>query len=194
MFHDGTYWENEAAATFVAMGDGYGKMDRKIGWMPIPHPTTEGAGGSVFIGGASTMMFMNANIKEKDKDIATKFVQFMNTRKSLVEFTQITSMIRPLDFTATESEKQEMSYFGRSIYEKFKSADNFNPMSDNSVYKRNYSSFSIISSNNWRTLSSALGNTDIPSNALKSTDAKTYFRGMQAHFTQQWWNSSVLGN
>ena len=197
MFHDGAYWENEATSTFNAMGAGYGKKDRHIGWMPIPHPSVEGAGKTVFFGASTGMIMVNANIAETPEllDVVTKFLQFMNTRKSLVEFMQMTSMTRCMDFTMTEEEKAEMSYFGQCLYEKFKSSDIFDPMSNNPVYLRNYVTLSGGHSIVWSTAGEDLDGTDAPTVILcdKDIDAKIYFRGMQNFFTQAWWNKNVLG-
>lgn len=197
MFHDGAYWENEATSTFNLMGPGYGKKDRKIGWMPHPHPTEEGIGGTVFMGASSSMIMVNANIEKTPElmDVVTKFLQFMNTRESLVEFMQMTSMTRPMDFTMTESEVAEMSYFGQCLYYKFKNSEILDPMSNKPVYLRNYTTFSGVHSILWSTAGEGLDGTDAPTVQFMDDNvtAKQYFRGMQNYFTQAWWNRVVLG-
>ena len=197
MFHDGAYWENEATSTFNAMGEGYGKKDRKIGWMPAPHPTEEGAGGTIFSGAGTSMIMVNANIAQTPEllDVVKKFLQFMHTRQSLVEFMQMTSMTRPMQFEMTEEEISVMSYYGQCLYYRFKSSDVFDAMSDDPVYLRNYTIFSPVHSYIWSTAGEDLNGTDAPTVILADADidAKQYFRGMQNFFTSVWWNKNVLG-
>lgn len=206
MLLDAIHWENEASGTFAAMAsqdDSMSKMERKFGWMPFPHYATNEediATAPLYVDCSSAMMFMNATVKSEKLDIATKFVQFMHTRESLVEFTQTTSMIQPYAYELTEAEQSKMTYFGKDVYAKYSEsvkADGavkfLEPRATNDVYKKNYTIFSLNSSNNWLTLSSKLGNTDVPRDALANYTAKDYFDGVVARYTQSYWNTTVLG-
>ena len=206
MLLEGIHWENEAAGTFAAMAsedEKMSKMERKFGWMPYPHYESDESKintAPLYVDCSSAMMFMNATIKSEKLDIATKFVQFMHTRESLVEFSQITSMIQPFKYEMSDSEKAQMSYFGKDVYEKFSESIKedgvvkfLEPRATNDLYKKSYTLFSLNSSNNWATLSSKLGNTDVPRDALVSCTAKEYFDGVVARYDKNYWTTNVLG-
>ena len=206
MLLEGIHWENEAAGTFAAMASDnakMSKMERKFGWMPFPHYESDESKittAPLYLDGSSAIMFINGTLKAEKVDVATKFVQFMHTRESLVEFSQTTSMIQPFKYEMTEAEKSKMSYFGKDVYEKFSESITENgavkflePRATNDLYKKSYTLFSLNSSNNWSTLSDKLGNTDIPRDALVNCTAKDYFDGIVARYSQSYWNSVVLG-
>ena len=206
MLLEGIHWENEAANTFAAMANDdekMGRMERKFGWMPFPHYAKEESQintAPLYLDGSSAMMFVNGTLKSNKVDIATKFVQFMHTRESLVEFSQITSMIQPFKYEINDAEKAKMSYFGQDVYNKFSESIKENgsvkflePRATNDLYKKSYTLFSLNSSNNWATLSSKLGNTDVPRDALVTCSAKDYFDGVVARYDKTYWTTNVLG-
>ena len=58
---------------------------------------------------------MKSNIAENKRGLALDFIKFVNTDQSLIEFSQLTNTTKALQYTMTEDEMSNMSYFGKSV-------------------------------------------------------------------------------
>lgn len=125
MLFDGEWWENEARATFNAMGEvnednGYGKREFRM--MPIPsfNSTNEEQKYTLgaWTGGAIT--FVNektvANNSAKQK-LAELWLQYQYSTEGLKCFSRHSGATLPLDYDLTDTEKQELTPFARNLFE-----------------------------------------------------------------------------
>ena len=167
MLFDGIWWENEAQDTFRDMSAGDSSMSRtsrRFGFMPIPKATENEVGDvNTMMDTLYSMAFINSNCVDDPVtyDLAQKFLMFANTQQSLEEFTMITSAPKGLNYEISEENLQEMSYFGRSVWNVYKNSDIVYPLSTNPLYLNNQSSFEYAST--FRTSVNGVTYTDIGS-------------------------------
>lgn len=162
MFIEGSYWYNEAVS--------YGTVDRvkedyvlfatqkDPRFMPLPQQysgtVTEGNGGApVLVDGASSYAFINATIKADKVDLAEKFLAFCYTDEELVNFTKNSSgTIRALNYDYA-SVNDELSGFGKSVFEMRLAAKNagtfIRESSNHPTYIKYKPSFSLDTAYTW---------------------------------------------
>lgn len=162
MFIDGSYWYNEAVS--------YGTVDRvkedyvlfttqkDPKFMPLPQQysgtVTEGNGGApVLVDVASSYAFINATTKAEKVDLAEKFLAFCYTDEELVNFTKNTSgTIRAVNYDYASVE-DELSGFGKSVFEMrlaAKEAGSFvRESSKHPTYIKHKASFSLDTAYTW---------------------------------------------
>lgn len=124
MLFEGEWWENEARATFNAMGEvdeanGYGKREFRM--MPIPsfNSTNEeqkytlGAwtGGAVTIVNEKTVGGNAAKQK-----VAELWLQYQYSSEGLKCFSRHSGATLPLDYELTDTELQELTPFARNLF------------------------------------------------------------------------------
>ena len=130
MLIDGSYWWNESvlANNFIDYQDYTDSTEeREIRWMSMPTSlnttTTEGNGEVVTlldIGQGAT--YVNKNV-ETDKEAATLIpaikdvLEFAYSDQALRDFTRITGVSRPFNYTLTTAEKNSMSGYSQAIAE-----------------------------------------------------------------------------
>ena len=136
MLVDGVWWESEASDTFTAMeqsqGASYSKENRHFGWMPLPKSSNAAAGENFAVADVMlSLCIMKADIAEWKKPLAFDFIQFMYSDESLVEFTELTSTRRALEYTIPES--ADLTPFGRSVADVYENADVLYPLASNDV-------------------------------------------------------------
>lgn len=124
MLFEGEWWENEARATFNAMGEvneenAYGKREFRM--MPIPsfNSTNEeqkytlGAwtGGAVTIVNEKTV----AGNRAKEK-VAELWLQYQYSSEGLKCFSRHSGATLPLEYELTDTELQELTPFARNLF------------------------------------------------------------------------------
>lgn len=199
MLCDGCWWEMEASATFDSMvaskGESFGKYGRRFGFMPLPKATAEKAAENTTNGADAkkftlydelySLCFMKANVEEWKKPLVLDFIRFVNSDESLREFTTITNTVKALDYTMTESDKEKMTTFGKSLVELKEKSDVVYPYSTNPVYANNQSFFGTHES-----LRSTVSGTDFQFAAEAMYDmhisAENYFTGMLKYYELSW--------
>ncbi len=195
MLVEGCHWENEATDYFNRLEKKYGtsakKENRNFAFLPFPHPTDEQIGQkAVTCDAYNSALFINGKIAANKEKVAETFVKYIHTRSALASFTEITSLIRPYDFTLTDAELGSMSNFGRSVYENYKNSDIVTPYSSNVTAIKNYSMFNPLSNGIWTTTIN--GTTyNVPSSTFNdnsSVTAKNYYEGIVSSKTASWWN------
>ena len=144
MLIDGGWWESECDTTITSMVQRYGesasKYTRKFGWMPLPRPEASDAPYTM-MDSIYSFGFIKSNIDESKILAAKTFLQFINTDESLIEFTKITNTTKALSYTMEESDKQELSNFGRSLMNMQEKSDIIFPYYNSPVYYNNSSKF-----------------------------------------------------
>ena len=158
MLIEGTWWENEANNTFNAMVDKskdekWSKYNRRFSFMPFPKATSEKIGEVNTTLGSETLLFANANIKDKEYKVklAKAFIQYCHTNQALETFALSTNSIRPYKQSLSEDSLSKMTYFGRSLYEDWITSDQVFAASKSNVYRLSPSTFSVLAANGFTT-------------------------------------------
>ena len=119
MLIEGCWWEQEAAQTLKDLDDYYGdcgRMDRRLRFLPFPQVNESAIGsGQVLLESNNCYGFVNAKTPAEYQELSLAFLQYCNTDVSLREFTTITNTTKALNYTLTEADRAQMSYFGKSI-------------------------------------------------------------------------------
>lgn len=203
MLVEGSYWNNEASATFEAIakdsGEQYSRQNRRIGIMPMPWPTAEDVGRkSTLLSMNDSYCFMNANSTGIRKELAEKFLKFAHTDKQLTAFTKEVGMTRALDYTISEEDLAGMSYYAQSMYALKKGSDVIYPFSRQPFVLNEPSYFAIHALGFTSKMadddneSILRGNTyTTPFSAFKDykgygLDSKKYFEGVVRNLESTW--------
>lgn len=194
---DGSWWQNEAKPTFLELEKAYGadaKMsERRFGFLPFPKVNEDHLGPQTKFETNFSVSFINANVEEWKQPLAKAFLQFVHTEESLKEFTLITNTFKPFDYKLTEEELNELTYYGRSLYDVHQNAEFVTPYSKNSFYLKNVSNI-LNEMNLWNAeVSTKSGDKsfNLPSSAFfnDGVTAEEYFMGTQRFWSQTYWNS-----
>ena len=189
MLVEGTWWENEAEATYKdmtdAMGDSFSKENRNFAIMPLPKPTADEVGTNTLCENSYSLCFMKANIEEWKKPIALDFIMFANSDQSLAEFTMQTNTPKALKYQMTEQQKSQMTSFGRSVLELQSSSDIVFPYSAEPIYVNQAGKFAMVDM--WETV---VGGEFYNSHATQfrknETSLQDYFTGLKSYYQNIW--------
>lgn len=116
MLIEGSWWENEARGTFDDMevyGKKYGYGQRRFGLMPLPNFAGGSTDNVVYMGRGTSAVVVNA--KTTKPALSKQFLQYVHTNESLAFFNEHTGVTRPYTYTMTQEQKNNMTYFGRSL-------------------------------------------------------------------------------
>ncbi|MBR2022943.1 MAG: hypothetical protein IJ996_00305 [Clostridia bacterium] len=194
---DGIWWESEATATFNSMvkskGEQFSKANRKFAYLPLPKATaskaTETAQSNTkftLCDYSFSLMYMKKNVAEWKKPLLMEFLQFCNTNENLVEFTQITSAIKSIDYTATEDDMKQMSHYTKSLFNMKKVSDIIQPFSTTDLYVNNQLFFSPLESYYSKLPSGTNMQYPIEAFREKNVSVNDYFSGMYTYFSGKW--------
>ena len=185
MLIDGSYWYNEAKDAFTASENKYKDKakNRRFAWMPLPRQATgsvtEGNGTkNTLVESLSSFAVINNSIRYKPEKVklAKTFLKYCYTDESLIEFTKMTGIPKGLSYDMKKEDIEQMSYYGRSLFEVKSKSDVVYPYSDNQIFI--YNQERVLESSSW---SSNVGGTPYvyPYTAIKAhKSAKDYFLGM----------------
>jgi hypothetical protein len=197
MLLDGSWWNAEATDAFNLTGSN--KQTRKLGWMPLPKQSEEK------VGEKSTMfdlMYPLCFVKNGlDKNswqykYAIDFIQFANSDAQLAKFTKITGCTKALNYTLTSAQYNELSYYGKTFYDAYKSSDIVFPYDNNLLFANNQSTFNEITGaegSPFYQSAAALKSTFVSALERKTSpvSAEDYFAGMYDYFkTLDIWKKS----
>lgn len=156
MLIDSNFWWNESkmAGNFDAYAlTTNSDQERIIRYMSLPTSldttTTEGNGEPItLLDGAHGNMYVNNNIKNKPELIAAvrDFIQLAYSDAKLREFTVITGMTRPLDYTLTEEDKTQLDGWGNHFLHLHEVGNVLNYGGDNDLVRKYYAAFRICMS------------------------------------------------
>ncbi len=191
MIIDGDWWSMEASETIKKLEAG----DRKFGWMPLPKATEEKVAEgnkNVLYDRHSAMSFIKSTIASEKLEAAKDFLQFVNSDKMLVKFTQETNTFKGFNYTLTTDEYNSLSAFGQSLYDVRQNSDVVYLASKNKVYANNQSMFQLDEL--YKSMKAGTtSHDDTPLNAFKAAaDAKkefsveSYFSGIYEYFKANW--------
>ncbi len=192
MLSDGCWWENEAKGIFEEMagakGESYSRMNRRFAFMPLPQPTKEKADSTkktTLYDHLFSFCFMKANVADYKKDIVKEFIKFCNTDTSLVEYTVTTNTPKALSYSMSEDDLSQMTYYGRSLYERKANSDIVYPCVNTTFFANNQKKFHT----NYQYQTSVNGKTNqyvITGLTDEGYSAETYFSGMYTYYKNEW--------
>ena len=183
MIAEGTWWYNEATPTFNELtSSGYGELDRRIGFMPMPKPTVDYIGEAVYTSTWDTGIVIRKNISQEKVKVAKQFLRYIHTNEALSSFTKNANCIRPYSYELSEEDATNTSYFAKNAHEIYNTAKIVQPWSSNELVIANgaYFLYDI-----WNT---AQGNVVV--DVLRSKlDGKGYFSALSKYMNQALWES-----
>ncbi len=191
MLVDGTWFENEATGIYNDMASVYGesvasKDARRFAIMPMPSYSAD-VTTNTYVAQNDSFCFGNANCAAEKQDIVKKFIMFCHTNESLKTFQKVVGVPRPFEYSFTDEEFAELTYFSQSTYYNHKHADFVAPYSTESSYLNNSDRFAL---DQW-SFRSMIG-TSTKANPLdvfrqeKSITAEAYFTGLQHVQATEW--------
>lgn len=200
MLIDGSWWHNEASATFKAAGKKFGQevagaKARRFSFMPLPKATADKVGEEyTILETNSSICFVNGNLNPKKDKLVKEFIQFCHTNTSLAEFTSETYTCKPYTYTMTEAEISAMPYWGRELYRLHSEAKFMSTYSKNPVYKANADKFTQYYTG--ATFESKVGHithTVVPTAMIEDgVTAEEYFNGLANAITATVWERDFL--
>ncbi len=141
MFIDGSWWESEATDTFKELATekdpNLAKDKRSFGYLPLPHPTANHIGKSTLYDMYSAIGFIKSSIAEDKIPLAKAFLQYCNTNVSLQEYSQVTSTLKALKYEITGTYYDNMTEYGKSLYQLKNASDIVFPISSDSFFLSN---------------------------------------------------------
>lgn len=192
MLVDGVWWENEASLNnsfstisvddinYAGSKDDY-KSSRRFAFMPFPQEDNQAAADKkagtthkhTLFSANDAFAFISAESTGAKLQVAKLFMQYVHTDEQMSSFTATTSIPRALNYTLTESDKANMTYFGKNVMELKNASDIVYPYSGHSYYIENSATFSLTK---WGWVS---GKYDNPFLGLKDgVSALSYFNGL----------------
>jgi len=199
MLIDGVYWINEASGTFSSMEMKYGEQasasSRKIGFMPLPFASDDQIGQKyTFTDNLYGACFVNANVSDSRMNIIGEFLKYCHSNESLINFTQVTSAIKPFDYDidANSEEYQNLTYYAQNLIEVINSSDIFYGKSNNVLFLDNISALRTVNGAIWNSTTNGMLYAT-PSTAINDgISGVDYFNGLANTFTKTYWEKSIL--
>lgn len=201
MLVDGTYWENEATGIFTDMvNGGYGekaaKTNRRFALMPYPKATEEKLEenrASIFTDINYSAIVVNANIESFRIPLAKAFLRFLHTDTEMREYTVATNTPKPYNYTMTDEYLNQMTYYGRSLYNLHSSSTIIYPASNEEVFYKNQADLCPTMGTPWASIVNTRS-FGIPVTALREdgVNAKNYFEGISAARGETYWKTNIL--
>lgn len=180
MLVDGTWWENEAtksgafAKSETTYGEAGSKNGRRFGLMPLPKAPGQDASPATIPLVTDPMVVVNANSESK-REILEHFVRYMFCDESLRRFTQETGMLTGIEYTPSEEDYANMSYYQKQLWQLRAESNPVFISNKGSIYSYAYSTFRIDAA--W--VGGPNGMYDNPVSAFKDgISAREYFEGM----------------
>ncbi|MBQ7912351.1 MAG: carbohydrate ABC transporter substrate-binding protein [Clostridia bacterium] len=143
MLIEGLYWVNEASPAFKSMASYQGSslQERNLRVMPLPKATAEQVGEqTTIVDSLNQLAFISAYIDEDKKELATTFLQYCTTQKSLEEFLVKTGLTR--NFKVDYSNiYDDLCPYSQSVVDLLSSCNYIMPASASPIFQKNYDAF-----------------------------------------------------
>ena len=199
MIFEGGWWEKGAKAFMNTMADEYGQQYdygvRRFGFMPAPKADdgSSSEGTTLISSTGSSMVCINANTKQPE--LAKDFLRFVHSEEALRTFTRVTSSVRPYEYTLTQEDRDEMTYFGNmmfDIYHDEKTQISYTGLYSDNVFIDEPVYLSYV---NWSWGATINGsNTTDPFYEFSqnsSLTVKQYIQGMQSRYSKSSWEKEL---
>ena len=191
MLMEGGYWYNESRefGTIEYLKNfGVSEEDIHVKYMPWPKVSEEEIGSQTAVATSMNALgFIRSGVSEENKEIALKFLQFLYTDESLLEFTQVSSTLKELNYKIEDEDLQALTPLARSQYEHVYSPKStlFCPYSRHGIYLSSPSAFHM--GETFKTSKYASAYTAFKE---KNATVKEIFEGSASKYSQSFWNSS----
>ena len=206
MLLEGSWWENEAKATFNNMvkdGAEYAYGVRRFAYMPFPKfvgtdgvPDTVAQETAILCDSGAGCIIVNKN--SKNLDLAKKFYAFLLSEEIQALITATTGVALPFEYELSEEQLDGLTYYSRSIWELMHDENSalVYPALDEPIRVENTTYFADW---NWAkdvTVNGRRFSARDPMHAFyqysgESLTAKTYFDGLSAEYSEESWNSTL---
>lgn len=176
MLFDGTWWESEASSVFTEMAEFYGskyeKLSRNFGNMPLPHAKASQIGvvKTTLYDMYAATGFIKSNIAEWKIPLAKLFLKYTRSDEAMRTYTRVSNTLIALNYELKDEDLQEMSAYGRSLYQTKVNGDVVYSLSGNPFFLSNKSKFT------WDNMYTGIVNTPgIQGNGARVATPLTYF-------------------
>lgn len=151
---EGSYWYNESvdADNFSEYYAMTGKETREVRYMSLPTKlegsatvSSSGVRKQSLIDNGIAYAYINARYKNNTEliEACKEFLKFLYTDSELKEFTALTGVTRPLDYSLSKDQYNGLSSYQQKVYEMSRSSDILYFGSKNQVFKANQSALKI---------------------------------------------------
>lgn len=186
MLLEGVWWENEAEPTFTELETirGDKKGDRRFGFLPMPKVNEKAAGDQTLFSSNSSFAFISKDCQ--NMELAKEFMRFLHTDAEMSKFSAKTSIPRSLNYSVSEADKVNATYFGKNLIEMRTSSQVVYPFSSLALVINNSAAFT---EEMWYLTSSVGGKTlNNPFTAFKdgTATAAEYFNGLYTYQQSMW--------
>ena len=144
MLIEGLYWVNEARPAFKSLTglyDNASLQERNLKVMPLPKATKEQVGEqTTIVDSLNQLAFISAYIDESKKELATTFLRYVSTQKSLEEFLTTTGLTRnyKVDYSNIYD---DLSSYSKSVVDLLGGCNYIMPASNSPILQKNYAQF-----------------------------------------------------
>lgn len=194
MLIEGSWWNKEAAGTFLSMAAEYGESDsqasRRFGLLSLPKATADKVGEKfTVLERATGDGFINASIPEYKKNLALSFIQHMFKEESCITSLQLDCETRAVEFSLNDSQYNSLNSWAKTMYDLKENAITATMYSNSNMMKL-YSSDLWYSPNLWNSTVNGTSYT-YPSKAMidSKISAKNYFDGLAKYMSKGVWES-----
>lgn len=192
MLIEGVWWQNEASEVYTRMeaeNAENSRANRQFAWMPMPtrldeNDTNTNGDPMLTTDEMYAYAFARAGLSEGKTKLAKDFLRFCYTPENLEKFTVSTETTRPFTYKISDESYNDLSDFGKQVWNMHKDGKFIYTHSENIVYSLNEGP---LVNNRWA--SSISGNPLVAFFESKYS-AYDYFKGMWK--TQTQWKDSLL--
>ena len=192
MLLDGSWWQMEATETFDYMSKtnpANSKQNRKLGWMPLPKATEEKVGEDATMYDIMYPLCVMKNGLDPngwEYKYSLDFIKFANSDEQLAKFTKITGCTKALNYSLTDAQYDGLSYFGKSFYDQYKTAEILFPYHNNLLFANNQVKFQSLAPDGKSSplYKSTAYSTCFIDGIEKDVSAEAYFNGMYSYFDE----------
>ena len=115
MLVEGSWWENEAKASFELLDK---DMDEcRFAMMPLPKVSKEYLGAPTYSTTEISFAFINANANPDKIPLLKEFYKYCYSQERLEEFTVLTNTPISLNYSISDETMGELTHFGKSIWD-----------------------------------------------------------------------------
>ena len=125
MLIEGTWWEEEASATFAEMAenfDGAARNERRFGYMTLPKVDETKIGQTTLLS-STTELIVSKYSSQAQIKIAKEFIKFISTDDKLKEFQLLTGVSRDYQYELDADEYAKLSGIAKQVYDMKKDAN-----------------------------------------------------------------------
>ncbi|MBQ8294859.1 MAG: hypothetical protein IJX87_00335 [Clostridia bacterium] len=196
MLIEGTWWENEADAVFKTLegteGAKASRKNRRLGFMPFPKATEEKIGEPLTTMNINqTAIFVKSSISDERYQLAKEWIKFVLSDAGLNTFTKYTNTSMLYNYQIEDEIFNELSPYGKSVYEIKQNSIEVYPASKNELFLSNSGFFSMHTDAYWNSSYLVNGtmkmrNSPITPFREKEATPIEYFEGVRKYAEDNW--------